>query len=433
MAIKTVKSELGNGFHSTKIFLDKFKSNYLAFYIIRPLNREEVTMNALLPMLLNRATKNYSNKILLERKLEELYGANLSISASKRGERQVIKFSIEWADEKYTRAKSFDNEVFELFKEVIYDPYLIDGEFSHKYLDGEKNNLSNKIKNIINDKRSFAINRCIEEMCKSESFSIYKDGYIEDLDGIDAKKLADHYENILMTSQIEIIYTGNEKELSLEKIIPKKYINRDNIKFVDREEILSKPYVKNQIVEKLDVTQGKIVLGYRTKIAYESELYPALLLANELLGGGPNSKLFKDVREKHSLAYYVTSNIIKHKSIMILDAGIEFQNYDKTVELINANIKELQEGNFTDEDLKIAKRALRTSSESIVDSASLISEFYFGNFITNETRELEEILDNMDKVSKEDVIEAINTLNLDTIYFMKGIGEEENNGFNKKW
>ena len=162
------------------------------------------------------------------------------------------------------------------------------------------------------------------------------------------------------------------------------------------------------------------------------DLYPALLLANELLGGGPNSKLFKDVREKHSLAYYVTSNIIKHKSIMILDAGIEFQNYNKTVELINENIKELQEGKFSDEDLKIAKRTLRTSSESIVDSAGLISEFYFGNFITNENKTLEELLDEMDNVSKEEVIEAINTLNLDTIYFMKGLGEEENNESNKE-
>ncbi len=432
MALKTEKEELGNGFHSTKIYLDKFKSNYLAFYIIRPLDREEVTMNALLPMVLSRGTKNYSNKILLERKLEELYGANLSISASKRGERQVIKFSIEWADEKYTNAQSFDDEVFELFKEVIYDPYLIDGEFSQTYLEGEKNNLANKIKNKINDKRSYAINRCIEEMCNSESFSIYKYGYVEDIKDIDAKKLADHYENILMTSQIEIIYTGNKKDLSLDKIIPIKYLNRDNIDYVKREEILSKPYEKNQVVEKLDVTQGKVVLGFRTKIAYEMDLYPALILANELLGGGPNSKLFKDVREKHSLAYYVTSNIIKHKSIMILDAGIEFQNFSKTIELVNENIKELQEGKFSDEDLNIAKRALRTSSESIVDSANLISEFYFGNFITNENKTLEEQLDEMDNVTREEVIEAINTLNLDTIYFMKGIGEEENNEANKE-
>ncbi|MDY0234594.1 MAG: insulinase family protein [Gudongella sp.] len=432
MPLKTEKEEFGEGFRSTKIYLDKFKSNYLAFYIIRPLDREEVTMNALLPMVLNRGTKNYSNKILLERKLEELYGANLSISSSKRGERQVIKFSIEWADEKYTNEESFDNEVFEMFKEVIYDPYLIDGEFSHKYVEGEKNNLANKINNKINDKRSYAINRCIEEMCKSESFSIYKYGYLQDLEAIDAKGLAEHYENILMTSQIEIIYTGNKKELSLDKIIPKKYLNRENINYVEREEILSKPYVKNQIVEKLDVTQGKLVLGFRTKIAYEMDLYPALLLANELLGGGPNSKLFKDVREKHSLAYYVTSNIIKHKSIMILDAGIEFQNYNKISELINENIKELQEGKFSDEDLSIAKRALRTSSESIVDSAKLISEFYFGNFITNESRNLEELLDEIDNVSREEVVEAINTLNLDTIYFMRGTGEEENNESNKE-
>lgn len=432
MVLKTEKKQLGKGFHSTNIYLDKFKSNYLAFYIIRPLSKDEVTMNALLPMVLKRGSKNYTNKILLERKLEELYGANLNISASKRGERQVIKFSIEWADEKYTNAESFDDEVFNLFKEIIYDPYLEDNEFSRDYVESEKKNLANKINNKINDKRSYAITRCIEEMCKSEPFSIYKHGYLEDLEKINKESLSKHYEKVLRTSQIEIIYTGNKKDLSLDKLIPSEYMDRENIAYVKREEILAKPYVKNQIVEELDVTQGKVVLGFRTKIAYESNYYPALLLANELLGGGPNSKLFKDVREKHSLAYYVTSNIIKHKSLMILDAGIEFQNYNKTIELINQNIKELQDGNFTTEDLNIAKKALRTSSESIVDSAKLISEFYFSNFITNESRDLEEILESIDKVSKEEVVEAINTLNLDTIYFMKDKKGEDNNELNKE-
>lgn len=187
MSLKTERKEIGEGFHSTNIYLDKFKSNYLAFYIIRPLDRDEVTMNSILPMILNRGTKNYPNKISLERKLEELYGANLSISASKRGERQVIKFSIEWVDEKYTNEKSFDEDVLELFKEVIYDPYLENGEFSQQHLEGEKNNLRNKINNRINDKRSYAISRCIEEMCNLEKFSIYKHGYIEDLESIDSK------------------------------------------------------------------------------------------------------------------------------------------------------------------------------------------------------------------------------------------------------
>ncbi|WP_422486522.1 EF-P 5-aminopentanol modification-associated protein YfmF [Gudongella sp. DL1XJH-153] len=430
--MESQRKKIGNGVHINSTYTDKFKSNYLGVYIIRPLDREEVTLNSLLPTVLNRGTKNYPSTLRMERKLENLFGANLKINSSRRGERQIIKISMEWADGRYTGEEGLDKDVLQMVKEVLFDPYTEEGVFSKNYIEQEKKNLKTRINNKINDKRSYSINRCIEEMCKGEKFSIYPNGYVEDVDGIDENILYDHYRNILLTSQIEIVYTGHDNKMNLEELMPKEILERENITYVPREVIIEKSQNKNQVREKMQVNQGKLVLGYRTGIRYEDSLYNGLLLGNEIFGGGPNSLLFRNVREKHSLAYYVTSSIVKHKSIVLLDAGIEYNNYQKTVDLINEALQDMVKGNFSEEDMEIAKKSIRTSSESIIDNPQLVSEFVFGKIISNDDRSLEEMIKQLEDVTRNDVIDAMSRVNLDTIYFMYGPNREVQNEKNKK-
>lgn len=174
------------------------------------------------------------------------------------------------------------------------------------------------------------------------------------------------------------------------------------------------------INETLDVNQGKLVIGYRTGIPFESKLYNALLLASDILGGGPNSKLFKNVREAESLAYYVSSTILKYKSIMIVDGGIEFENYHKTVDIINKQLEEVKAGNFSSDDIEISKKAIKTSTESIKDSLFLISEFFLSQNIAKDNRTLQDVLNDFENVTKEEIIEAANKIVIDTIYFLNG-------------
>jgi len=428
--MESTRNEIGSGLNINSTYTDKFKSNYLAVYMIRPLDRDEVTLNSLLPMILERGTRRYPETLDLKRRLEDLFGANLNISSSRRGERQIIRFSMEWADGRYTGEEGLDREILKMLREVIFDPYLEDGFFSRKYLEQEKKNLITRINNKINDKRTYSINRCIEEMCRGERFSIYPGGYVEDVAKIDEKVLYEHYRKVLLTSQIEIIYTGHDNQMGIEDIIPDELLKRDQVSYVPRETIIDKSQNRNQIIEKMPVTQGKLVLGYRAGIPYEDRLYNGLLLGNEIFGGGPNSILFKNVREKHSLAYYVTSSIVKHKSIILLDAGIEFQNYQKTIDLINRGLEDMLKGNFSDEDMEIAKKSVRTSSESIIDSPQLMSEFTFGKIIANDERSLEEMIRQLEDVTREDIVQAMGKVNLDTIYFMDGLDREvqdENN------
>lgn len=419
MELKSKRIKLGNGIYLNLIETNKFKSNLLSYYFIRPLSREEATKNSLVPVVLKRGTKDFTTSIEVEKELESMYGASYSASINKRGERHALRFTMEWANGEYLHDKSNDLKVMEMLRNLVYNPYLEDGAFKKEYVDQEKENHKNRIEGKINDKRSYAVNRCIEEMCKYEKFSIYQIGYVEDLINIDEVNLYHHYQNILNTSQIEIFYVGNLDQSLESYLIETNKIERDNIVSIPRETIVKAVQRKNMVDEKLDVNQGKLVIGYRTGIPFEDKLYNGLLLASDILGGGPNSKLFKNVREAESLAYYVSSSILKYKSLMIVDGGIEFVNYHKTVDIINKQLEDIKSGIFTDDDIEISKKSIRTSTESIKDSAFLISEFFLSQEMAKDTRSLDEVLEDFDKVKREEIIQAAKKIVIDTIYFMK--------------
>ncbi|NLY86470.1 MAG: insulinase family protein [Tissierellia bacterium] len=419
MSLKSEKIQIGNGINLNLVKTDKFKSNLLSFYFLRPLTKEEATKNALLPLVLKRGTDEYKTNLEIQKKLEENYGANLSLAINKRGEKHVLRFTVETVSGEYVSNKEYIYDVFNLLKSIIFNPLLEEGYFKKSYVDQEKENLKRKIESRINDKRSYAIDRCIEEMCKNERYSIYSLGNIEDLPKIDEKVLYNHYKDLIKTSPIEIFYVGHYDDNMVEYMKEMAKIERKNIISIPREQIIRGAKTKNMVYEDLNVNQGKLVLGYRTGIPYEDKLYNGLLIGSDILGGGPNSKLFKNVREKESLAYYVSSTVFKYKSIMLIDGGIEFENFEKTIDIIKEQIEEIRRGNFTMNDIEISKESLKSSTMSIKDSIFLISEYFFSQILSNDNRSLEEVLEDIDRVTKEDVVEAMSRLTLDTIYFMR--------------
>lgn len=419
MAISNERLSIGNGINLNLIKTDKFKSNLVSLYMGMPLNKGMVTKNALIPLVLKRGTNKYKNTLEVERRLEELYGGQLSLDINKKGEKHVLRFTIEGPKGFYVNDEKYFYEIISFLKEIVYDPYVEDGGFKKEYVDQEKENLKRIIEGKINDKRSYAITRCIEEMCKNEKYSIYEYGYVEDLDSIDNKNLFEHYKSVLDTSPIEIFYIGNYDNKMIDHIKNTFKMDRENIIKVPREKITATVQTKNMVHENMQINQGKLVIGYRTGIPYEDNLYSALLVFSEILGGGPNSKLFRTVREKESLAYYINSKIYKYKSIMVIDAGIDFDKFEKTLEITREQIDELKEGIFTDEDIEIAKKAIVTSLKSVTDSNYLISEFFLSQVLSNDNRSIDEMIEDILNVSREEIVEASNKVNVDTIYFLK--------------
>ncbi len=425
MSLRSERINIGNGINLNLVKTDKFKSNLLSYYFMRPLSKSEVTKNALLPLVLKRGTEEYDTNLKIQKLLEENYGSQLSMGINKRGERHVLRFSVEMVDKKHVQSQEHIYNVLELMQSIIFNPSLEKGYFKETYVKQEKENLKRRIQSRINDKRSYALERCIEEMCKNEKFSIYPIGNIDDLDDINQEVLYDHYKEVISTSPIEIFYTGDYDEKLVETLKKNIIIKREKIVKIPKEKIVSSVQTKNMVREDMDIVQGKIVLGFRTGIDYNDKLYNGLLVASEILGGGPNSKLFKNVREKESLAYYITSTIFKYKSIMLIDGGIEFDNFDKTIDIVKGQLEEMKQGIFTDEDINVSKKSLKSSMESIKDSIFLISEFFFSQQLSEDNRSLDEILIDIENVKRDEIVEAVSRVSLDTIYFMKNSNLEQ--------
>ena len=410
---------LGKGINLTLIPEEKFKSNLVSIYIQRILDRDEVTMNALLPSIIKSGSEKYPSAREMSYHQDDLYGVSIGADSSKRGESQVITFKIISTDEEYLDEKIF-KKVVKYLDEVVNHPLVIDGGFKEEYVAIEKENLKNRIESIINDKGRYAVERAREEMFKNEKYGISDLGYLADIDKITAKGLYEHYVNIMKTSPIDIVVEGNFDEDEIVEIISNGFdFHRENIIEIPRADFIKKVDEIKVIKEEMDITQGKLVMGYRCNVDYKDEFkYYSLFVGSNVLGGGPHSKLFVNVREKESLCYYIYSSLEKYKTSMFISSGIESENYDKTVELIGEQLKSLKEGKISDEELLNSKSAIISSLKTIKDSLGGSSDFYFSQSMGGTNTTVEKIIEMIEKVTVSDIVEAFKNIELDTIFFL---------------
>ena len=418
--MKNLKTlEIGKNVKLTLIPESKFKTNLISVYIQRKLDRNEVTKNALLPGILKSGCNKYKTLGQLTDREEELYGSYLHAGASKRGESQVLGFSILSVNEKYLDEKIL-GQCIEFLNEIINNPLVIDGGFNEEYLNIEKEILKDSIMSIINDKGNYAMKRTNEIMFEGEPYSINGKGYIEDLDTIDRVSLYEHYKEVLKTSPIEIMIEGEFEESEVVELIKEKFqFDRGNIIDIPKEEYYKEVDEVKEVKENMDIAQGKLVMGYRCNVDYlDEEKYYSLLLGSRILGGGADSKLFINVREKESLCYTIYSTIQKSKSTMMVCSGIEAQNYEKTVNLVKEQVQKLKDGDITESEISNAKIAFINSLNSLNDEIGRISDFYFSQSISKNKSDLDQIKNMINKSTKEDIVDAIKDIQLDTIYFL---------------
>ena len=418
--MKNLKTlEIGKNVKLTLIPESKFKTNLISVYIQRKLDRNEVTKNALLPGILKSGCNKYKTLGQLTDREEELYGSYLHAGASKRGESQVLGFSILSVNEKYLDEKIL-GQCIEFLNEIINNPLVIDGGFNEEYLNIEKEILKDSIMSIINDKGNYAMKRTNEIMFEGEPYSINGKGYIEDLDNIYRVSLYEHYKEVLKNSPIEILIEGEFEETEVVELIKEKFqFDRGNIIDIPKEEYYKEVDKVKEVKETMDIAQGKLVMGYRCNVDYlDEEKYYSLLLGSRILGGGADSKLFINVREKESLCYTIYSTIQKSKSTMMVCSGIEAQNYEKTVNLVKEQVQKLKDGDITESEISNAKIAFINSLNSLNDEIGRISDFYFSQSISKNKSDLDQIKNMINKSTKEDIVEAVNNIELDTIYFL---------------
>ena len=413
--------EIFDGINLHIIKTDRFKTDFVAAFLFTDLSRENVTKNALIPAVLRRGCESLPTMKDISIFLEENYGSVFDASSDKIGDRQALQFYITSLNNSYTfQGEDLLSKNIELLCNIILSPKLEGGAFSEKYVSQEKETLRELIKGKINNKGSYANVRCIEEMCIDEPFGLYKFGYEEDLDVITPKDLYSHYEDVLATSEIHIYVSGNVDEEKVKDDF-KKYFQKISRRY-DASQIHTTFEIKDLeakvVKEKQDVTQGKLVLGYRIREHDVLNDMYKLILYSALLGGTPSSKLFQNVREKESLAYTIRSSYLKHKGIILVSAGIEIENYDKALRLIGKEIEDMRLGNFTDDEIADAKSALENAYLSYLDEQTAVINIYMGQRLLGNVQSIEEMIRDMKSVTKEDIVEVANKLELKMTYFL---------------
>ena len=415
------KKEIKKGIKLHILNTDKFKTNLVAIFLTTKLKKETVTANALISAVLRRGNHNLKTQEEISKQLEDLYGASFDCGIDKTGDNQVLKFYIETVNDAFL-PQSNENilkKSIENILDIIFNPLLENNTFKKEYVEQEKNNMKQRIEGRIDNKRRYALDRCIEEMYKGKPFGLYRFGYVEDLNNINEVNLYESYKQLIAQCKIDIFVSGNING-EVENIITE---NQNVKRLEEREPIYNKESEKNTVkqgekIETMDVMQGKLVVGLDVNSQNEDEKYNVMIY-NTILGGSANSKIFQNVREKANLAYEASSRYFKYKDNIFVNCGIEISNYEKALNLIKEQLKDMQNGDFTEEEVENAKKAIISSIKTIDDEQDTSITYYFGQEMSGNQKSVDDYIERIEKINKEDVIQVANKVGINTIYFLR--------------
>lgn len=422
--IEVTRTQLLPGVHLTAVQTQKFKSSVLGMQFLLPLAREQAALQALLPMVLRRGTAEHPDMESLSAVLDELYGGSLEPTVRKKGETQCVGFVGSFLDDAYTLDGSAVLEPSAaLLGELVLRPYTRDGAFCPDYTRQERENLVTRIRAQVNDKRQYAQVRVVAEMCAGEPFGVDKLGDEASAAAITPQKLWDCYQQVLRTAPIEFYYCGSAP---LERVRAAVQAIVDGLPAGERVPLArpekgNAPAQPRRVEEALDVTQGKLAMGFRTGgITCWEEEYPALAMCSAVFGGTTLSKLFLNVREKLSLCYYASSMLEKLKGLMLVSSGIEFDKYQTARDEILAQLEAVRRGEIADWELEGARRTLISGHLATLDDQARQEEFWLGQAAAGLDTTIQELAGQFETITREQVAQAARKLELDTIYFLKG-------------
>ena len=397
----------------------KFKTGVLSAQFITPLAEETASYNALLPAVLHRGTMRCPDMEQLAAAMDRLYGAQISPTIRKRGETQCLGFVASFIDDRFvSRNEPLLEPAAELLGELLLDPVTRGGRFLQEYVEGEKANLADAIRSIRNDKRDWADLRLLQEMCAGEPYGISRFGDEAGLAKINNQKLYAHSQRMMSSSRLELFYCGSASLERVREALAAAFatLPRDGIRDIAPSTPHPARTEVKRVEEAMDVTQGKLGMGF----ACGSDDYAAALMGNTLFGGSSNSKLFLNVREKLSLCYYASSAYHRQKRLITVSSGIEFQNYQKAYDEIMAQLAAVQAGRLEDWELEGARSTLLNAYASMGDSQGKLENFYLGQAATGQEDTPELLAEQVRHVTAERIFDAMQTVSLDTVYFLKG-------------
>ena len=408
-----------------KINNDKFKSIYFSINFTMPVNKRQISENSLLSAILGKSCNKYKNQKEMQKYLYSLYGANFDVGIERFGDLYNIEFRCECINKEFLPGKEdVVNEVLEFLYNIIYKPDIKNNTFNKEIIEREKEFVLNKIREVKDDKLRYGVRKMEELMCKNEPFSIYVYGDEDDILKITEEDLYKRYTEVINNSAIIVIVSGNlsgydDIETRINNIFGNKLTSNLDYKelIYDKKE----KHQKEEIIESQETTQSVLTYGLRINNINSNDFYK-LSVYNALLGGTPSSKLFQNFREKESLAYTVRSRYYRFKDIIIIYAGIQKENYEKAKKVLENEINLIKEGKVTDEEFNASKQSIISNLKEWNDSKIALSKMFISNMFATKsnTLELENMINNMNKVTKQDVIDIAKNIAIEKVFFLGG-------------
>ncbi len=402
---------------------DKFKTGCFSINFLRQHNRANASADALLPSVLLRGTEKYPDMRQITARLDTLYGSTFGTLVRCKGEAKLFGFYADFLEDCFVPEGGIFAGILDFLDQLLYHPYTENGCFCHRFVEGEKRNLINALESVINDKRGYAINRLFHHMCEGEDYQLPRLGTVEDVEAITPESLWEHYRHVLQNCSIEIFYGGRLSPQEAAAAFAPIFAHRRETTWEKTHTriIPTAPHVR-EISESMKISQGKLVMGFRIALDPADPEYVDLSLLNTVLGGSMTSKLFCNVREKRSLCYYASSSFNRFKSIMLISAGIDFENYQITKDAILEELEACRRGDITPEELEAARTQLLSALRTAMDAPNRLDEFFIGQAIVP-TLDIPEQMARIKELTVEDLVSVANKLTLDTIYFLKGVAE----------
>ena len=424
------REELLPGVFLSSIRTDKFKSDCLSLSLLTALDRETISKNALLPRVLARGTTFHPDLDSLNAEMEALYGTQIIPVVRKKGEILALGFYAGFLSERFVPGgDSLLDPVCSLLGELLLSPRTRGGLLWKDYVESEKEKLLDDIRAKLNDKRSYAAGRLVEEMCAYEPYGCDDMGDEAGAERVGYVELTRHWQTLLRTAPIEIFYCGAADPDRVADAL------RDALATLPRGEIdyeLGTDVRMNALEaqprefrERLDVGQGKLCMGFRLGACMEDPDFSAILVFNALYGGSVNSKLFRNVREKLSLCYYADSVCDRIKGLMVVSSGVDFENFETARGEILAQLDAVRVGEFSDEELESARNTVSSSLQSMLDSPGALENYYLFQTLCGLDYGPAEDAELCRMVTREDILAIARGVELDAVYYLEGEESDE--------
>lgn len=402
---------------------DKFKTIAVKVVFRSPIVRESITIRNILSDLFMQSTKKYSSKRDLTIKAQDLYAAEVFTSNNRLGNYITTTFHLNVLNDKYTETGNFKDAV-EFLGEIIFNPDVNDEKFNKEKIDIVKTNCRSTLNSIKEDSANYSLMRMLEELDSDAPSAFRLCGYVDDIDKINESNLYEYYTKMINYDLVDVFVLGEIDEDEVTKMF-REYFKLRTLKKVKQPYLLEEKEGRSrrEFTEKIENSQSKLAIACRTNGLTDYERNYVLTLYNVILGGGSDSKLFKEVREENSLCYTVYSVPNKLDRLLFIQAGIDKDNYEKTVKLIEKDLDDMRKGKFDEADISIAREYFLTALEEVLESQDrIIDNYLMMELIGTDTIEVKREM--IMKVTKEEIIKVAKKVKLDTIFLLEGVKDE---------